>query len=341
MHLTQQWQAVERKQKKMSHTEPVALYGQAIKGVLPLPGALLCPLISLLIYRYVRRRLEGGEGLKSRAYLFYRMMCGIFLGQFVCHTFFKGTVYATLKAEIMAAFVIIGFVLIEAAEALARVCGPNKYRAGPRDEDVEGDILVNGDTMEEAPYVEVTALASHETGHKLQAVTDNRYDKRKRRWILLMVFGVFVFVAVVDGLFLVYRNPQDEGTVIGIVVSFYINKMAQTVALCGTMVHAKIHVIGGKRTRIFWWSLITLAWALTVLLSTVPVLNDTAWGSVRDAVENPALAAFFSMAAGAVLWAACYFRQQKLRKIDVRDTVVGIMVFSLAAGQSAVTAIFS
>ena len=325
----------------MSQNAPVALYGQAVKGVLPLPGVVLCPLLSLLIYRYVRKRLEGGQNLKSRAYLFYRMMCGIFLGQFVCHTFFKGTVYATLKAEIMAAFVLVGFTLVEAAEALARVCGPNKYRAGPRDEDVEGDLMMNGDTMEENEYVEVTELASAETGHKLQAVTDNRYDKRKRRWILLMLFAVFVFVAVIDGLFLVYRNPQDDGTVAGIVVSFYVNKMAQTVALCGTMVHAKIHVIKGKRARIFWWTSITLAWCLTVFLSTVPVLNDTTWGSVRDAVENPALATFFSIAAGAVLWAACYFRQQKLRKIDVKDTIVGIAVFALAGGQSAVTAIFS
>ena len=309
--------------------------------MLPLPGAILCPLVSVLIYRYVRKRYEGGETLKSRAYLFYRMMCGIFLGQFVCHTFFKGTVYATFKAEIMAAFVLVGFVLVEGAEELARVCGPNKYRAGPRDEDVDGEILVDAETMEEKTYVEVSRLAGTEMGNKLQAVTDNRYDKRKRRWILLLVGVVFVFVAVVDGLFLVYRNPQEEGTVIGIVVSFYVNKLAQTIALCGTLVHAKIHLIGGKKRRLAWWFGITAVWSLAVLLSTVPVLNDTAWSVVRDAVENPALSAFFSMAAGAVLWAACYFRQQKLRRIDTKDTVVGVGVFVLAAGQSAVTAIFS
>lgn len=305
----------------------------------------MCPVICFLIYRYVRKRLEieenlkEGEKLKSRAYPFYRMMLGIFLGQFVCHTFFKGTVYSTLKAEIMAVFVLVGFFIVESVEALARVFGPNPHRTGPRDEDVEDDFGINPDSLERNAYANLTQLSGRNTGQGMHAISDNSYDNRKRRWILLMICLVFVFVAVVDGFFLIYRNPQDTGQVAGIVISFYINKMAQTAAICGVMAHAKIHNESAK-TRLFWWIAISGIWCLMVFLSTIPVLCDATWDAVRDVVEHPALSAFFSIAAGMILWTACYFRQRKLRKIDRKETLVGILVFFLAAGQSAMTAIF-
>ena len=43
---------------------------------------------------------------------------------------------------------------------------------------------MNRDIMKKRRYLEVAPLANQATGHKLQAVTDNEYDKRKRRWIL-------------------------------------------------------------------------------------------------------------------------------------------------------------
>ena len=122
--------------------------------------------------------------------------------------------------------------------------------------------------------------------------------------------------------------------------NFYINKIAQTVAICGAMFHAKIHTIQGTKTRIFWWTFLSVVWCSTVFLSTIPVLSTSTWKDVSDVITNPALAVLYSVAAGTVLWAQQYFRYMKLYKIDRKDTYVGLGVFTLAAGQSAVTALF-
>lgn len=316
------------------------IYSQAAQGILPLPGLVLCPVFCALIYRYVRKRFVGGERLKSRAYLFYRMMCAIFLGQFVCHTFFKGTVYSTFRAEILAMFVLLGWFTAETLEALARVCGPNKYTNGPRDQDIEDDIVLNKDTMEDEDYIVMNGMGTAESGHKLNAVHDSSYDARKRRWILFSVMVTFMFVNVVDGLFLVYRNPQSPGSVAAIVIFFYVNKMAQTVAVCGAMVHAKIHTIAGMRKRVALWGGLSFVWCASVFLSTVPILASSQLADVAAIVTNPALAALFSYAAGVVLWDSQYFRAQKLRKIDTKDTLVALGVLFVFLSQSAVSALF-
>jgi hypothetical protein len=321
-------------------TDLIMPYGPAAQGLLPLAGLVVCPLLCFFIYRYTRRRFEGKETLKSRAFLFYRMMGGIFLGQFVCHTFLKGTTYSVLRSEAMAVFVLAGYIAVTAAVAIARVCGPNKHVSGPRDEDVEDDLGFNKETMEQEDYVKMRDLGSPVFGHKMHTVGDTSYDDRKRRWILALAMFTFIFIAIVDGLFLVYKDPQTDGAVAAIVVCFYINKMAQTVALCGTMVHAKIQEISGTKTRIFAWTFLTAAWSLCVFLSTLPVLVQTPLEDVAAAIAHPALAIFFAMAAGSVLWMVAYYMNQKLRKIDRKDTVIGIFVLMLAAGQSAVTAFY-
>lgn len=316
------------------------IYSQAAQGLLALPGLFFCPAFCAAIYYYVRRRFAGGEQLKSRAYLFYRMMCAIFLGQFVCHTFFKGTVYSTFRAEILAMFVLMGWFTAEALEALARICGPNKYTNGPRDQDVEEDIILNKESMEDEDYIVLNGIGTAESGHNLSAVYDTSYDARKRRWILLSVVVAFVFVNVVDGLFLVYRNPQSAGGVVGIVIFFYVNKLAQTVAFCGAMVHAKIHTIAGARRRVALWTGLSFVWCASIFLSIVPILASSQLADVAAIVSNPALAALFSYAAGVVLWDSQYFRSQKLRKIDAKDTLVALGVLFAFLSQSAVSALF-
>ena len=69
----------------------IASYATWEMAVLPLVGGLVSPLLSWFIYRLSRQRLKRKETLKSSAHVFYRILSGVLLSQFLCHTVLPST----------------------------------------------------------------------------------------------------------------------------------------------------------------------------------------------------------------------------------------------------------
>lgn len=314
------------------------LYSPVEQAFLTFPGLVLSPVVSFLIYRYVRFRLDETSTSKSHAHLFYRLMSGIFLGQFLCHTFFKATIYSVLGAEVMACFVLIGYLLVESAEKLARVCNIyNPDLIDSPDYRIPDDFALNKSTMTQDSYVVATDVGSDDFAMTTFRHQDVFHHDRKRLAIMLLVFVAFAMVCFADGMFLIQRfenNPQV------IIPCFYINTLAMSVGVYGSMVHSKLHFIESTIKRRLTWAAWTAVWSLMLFSCSIPVLAHMQQSAAIAVVANPAMAAFYAFCAGFIMWLQQYFHSIKLDSTDRTETAIGLTALTIASAQSAVTGVF-
>lgn len=307
-----------------------ALYTPAQLAVLPLAGALMSPLLSWFFYWAARRRHQAGDTLKSRAYLFYRMLSGILLGQFIGHTIWTHS-YA------LVIFVALGYFLFDGAEGVARIWNTNTNWVGPADYDAPDDVGLNRQTME----VESIVVSDDLSGRAFQddqftAQADYK-DTRKRQWMLVSIIVLFIIISTMDGIQLVALAPPTAA----IITCYYINAAALSVAVYGAMIHAKFHVTEEDRPRLAWWVGVTVGWCVVfTLCSSLMALVGLQLSEARAMIQSEALIAFYGASSGALLKVQQYFHTMKMSTIDRRDTWLGIGVFGVALAQSMVTSIY-
>lgn len=314
------------------------LYTPVEQAFLTFPGLVVSPLLSLFIYRYARRRLDEMSTSKSRAHIFYRLMSGIFLGQFLCHTFFKATIYSVLGAEIMACFVLIGYIIVEATENLARVCYIyNSDLTDAPDYKVPDDYALNKTSMTQNTYIEATDVSNTDFSDTVFRQFDAFHLGRKKLAIMVLLFICFAMVCFADGMFLIQRFDNDSAVIIS---CFYINTLAMSLGVYGAMIHAKLHNVENTWKRRGWWTLCTAIWSVMLFSCSIPVLARMQQSAAIAVVANPAMASFYAVAAGGILWLHQYFRSIKLESTDRTETCIGLVALVAAGAQSAVTGVF-
>lgn len=318
-------------------------------ALLPLMGGILCPCMSWLVYRVSRRRLKRKETLKSSAHVFYRSLSGILLAQFLCHTFLPSilptnvTPFTSLDIKYMFYFILLGYFVFEVCESISRIWNTNVQYISPLDDANaygQDEIGLNKETMEEQSVVVGQNVSSNDFSNTVWLLQDAAKDKRKRQWLLATLLVTFCIISVMDGMLLVYRNPQDTLQTIGILVSFFINGISMSFAIFGGMIHAKFHVTEEERPRVLWWSFVTAVWSVALICSSIPVLAGISLQTTQDIVNNKILLAFYGFAAGMVLKLQQYYHQQKVNDIDRRQTVIGLLVFFVALAQGVATSLW-
>lgn len=302
---------------------------------LPLLGGLLAPLIGFLVYRYVRLRLRVKDTTKSRAYLFYRGLSGVLLGQFICHTNIQPD--ADLGLYFPFLFILAGYLAMDTAESIGRAWNTNAGYIGPLDEQVDDDVALNREKMEENTVVVATNVGSTDFAEVVWTAEDAAKDKVKRRWMLGCLLVVLSFIAITDGLLLVFRNPQTTGSMVAIVIFYFVNGISMTVAVYGAMIHAKIMIIQERRRRLFWNLALGGFWCVVLICSSIPMLARAQLMTVSAAIQSKGFSAVYGLTAGCVLRLQQYFLNKKVERIDKQQTALGIVVFIVAAGQAAVT----
>lgn len=327
-------QAVKRGGLLMNGTSVIYSH-VAYSACLPFLGGLVAPALGVLVYRYVRRRLGVKEGSKSRAYLFYRVLSGVLLGQFVCHTNIQPD--ADLGLYFPFLFILSGYLAMDAAESIARVWNTNVAYIGPLDEQVDDDVALNREKMQENTVVVATNVGSSDFADVVWTAEDAAKDKVKRRWMLGCLLVVLSFIAVTDGMLLVFRNPQTTISMISIVVFYFVNGVSMTVAVYGGMVHAKLMIIQEDRWRIFWNMVLGGFWCVVLICSSIPMLAGAQLSVISIVLRSKGYSAVYGLTAGCVLRLQQYFHHRNVDKIDKTQTAWSIIVFIVAAGQAAVT----
>jgi hypothetical protein len=294
------------------------------KIALPLVGGLISPLLSLLIFKISRRRLRLKETLKSRAYLFYRGLSGVLLGQVIFNT----------SSWLMLVFALAGYLLMDACEAVGRAWNTNPNYIGLIDND-DGceEIGVNKETMERETVVVVTGIDKDNMANTVWKTQDANKNMRKRRWMLGVLFVVFAMITVSDGFLTISKIAAN---VPAVVICFYINGIAMSGAIYGGMVHAHLQV--EEEHRVLEWCLLTGLWSLMLAAASIPTILEVQ--NMAFIFAHPAYQICYGFALGPVLRLQQYYYNMQLNGIDKKELALGVVVFVVAAGQSALVGFF-
>lgn len=315
----------------LNGTAPI--YSSAEQALLSLPGLVVCPLVSVGVYLISRKRTVQTDTIRSKAYLFYRVISGVLLGQFIGHTVWPDTYWMLL-------FVAAGYFLLDTAEVIGRIWHENPNLIGSADYTVQEDVDLNDQTGEVGSVAVSNDLTGPEFQQAVFAKQDLNKNERKRQWMLLCLFILFTVVCFVNGLYLIYRLPQSTQEKVQIIICYYCNALSMSAAIYGAMMHSKIHRIEGKRQRLLWWTGLTMLWSVIFFSPSIMVLAHVPWSFVNKVVHNRVLLALYGVASGAVLKMQSYFHLMKQHEVNRRELVAGILVFFVALGQSMTTSIW-
>ena len=163
--------------------------------------------------------------------------------------------------------------------------------------------------------------------------------------MLLTLFLLLIIVSFVDGLYLIYRAPSNESDVARLIACYYVNVISLSVCVYGAMIHAKMHVLENKRTRLILWSSLTAVWCISLFLgSNLMVLLRVQWSWAAYVLHSqPALIALYGIACGMCLRMQAYFfvmKQDDATNTERKDIVLGVIVYLLALAQSIGTSLY-
>jgi len=304
--------------------------------MLPLLGGIVAPILGFLVYKFSRRRLRVKDSSRSRAYIFYRILSGALLGQFLCHTNVIGGLWGL---EFMYLFVVAGYMLFGTAEDVGRVWNTNVNYIGPSDgaTSLTEDIALDKERMEEKPIAVIEDVTSHDFSAAVWMIQDKQKDRNKRQWILFGLMVVLACITVLDGMMLVYRNPTTPEQVAIIIVCFFGNGISLSTAFYGAMIHARMHVNSEARTRVLWWTFVAGIWCAMLACASIPVLIGMQVTVAAEIVNSVPFVVVYGVAAGCILAIQQYFYGMKMETTDKRDILWGRLVFVAAIGQSAAT----
>ena len=309
---------------------------------LALLGGLLVPLAAALTLWYAHRRAQPeqrGSASRRRAYLFYRAMAGVLLGQVLCHTWLPVSLGA-IDPRWLFACVLLGYVLVDAVEGVSRIWD-RRYVV------VEDDTIppldeacVDASHMEEQPIVSMGNLRDPSFADRAWALTDKERDEQKRQWMLGALFVALCLVIITDGLLLVVLENSVLNEVL--VLCFYLHGFTLSMALLGGMLHAKFHLTAGGRWPrwIWWWLLVGVAWSFFVLILGVglPLWLQTPAASILTLLAHPLFMVLYGLAAGVLLKLHVYYYSRRLDPNTTRaDVAWGLLVFWCSAGQACLT----
>jgi hypothetical protein len=149
---------------------------------------------------------------------------------------------------------------------------------------------------------------------------------------------VLVFVCVIEGLYLVYRQERALGGAAGIVACFYVDKMMESLVVGTILVYGQFHTLEPPANR--WFGVLCAMWCIVIILSTVPVLNATPVAEIAMVVEHSALAVFYSLAAGCMFYTAIYFIFVNRKHTDRCEMIWRLLAFGSGLWITFVTGLF-
>lgn len=317
------------------------MYGPGHVAALVVLGVVLVPFISAIVLWYAHKRSNHRETTRSRAYLFYRALSGVLLGQFLCHTWVP-VALGNLDVRLLFICTLVGYLCMDAAEALLRIWQDNRNYVALVDDTPASleDATLNKTQMAESEVVVLSNLSSADFAAQSWTLQDKRSEEHKRQWMLAALIFTLSIMATTDGLLLIALAPTADQDVL--LICWYIHAVAMSMAVFGGMVHAKFHLIATRRERWFWWWLVAGAWwsiVVLVLAVGLPQWTSMAATMANAIIAHPAFLVIYGVAAGLVLKLQQYYYNRRLdpKTTTKRDIGLGLLVFWLSAGQAAVT----
>ena len=306
------------------------VYNAGQLTLMPLAGFIICPIVSVLVYRFARRRIPAEQTLKSQAYYFYQMLSAVLLGQFICHTNWTGT-------KFMALFVAIGYLMAYAVERILWVWNVNPNFVLPLDEEGSDELGLDKNTMEINNVIYADDLTNPRHAEDMYLILVDHKDIRKRQFVLLTLLILVSVSSIMNGFVMVTRPFDDiKGRVSqwATLVCYYANAFALSLVICGAMIHAQFHVIQPFKRRLTWWFGVTIVWCIIYASTSLPSLVGVQILNARKLAANDVIVVFYGFSAGTLLKIQQYFHQRKPGEIEKKDIYIGLVIFAVALAWS-------
>jgi hypothetical protein len=297
------------------------------KAALSLVGLLVSPIISCILYYLARRRLQKDDTSKSKAHLFYRMISGILIAQFLGHTYWYTPFWY------LGLFVATGYFVMDAAESIGRLWNKNPNYVGRPDYAAPEDIGLDKKTNTRKSIVVADDLTDPNFSHNVFLIEDNNKDLTKRQYILSVLLLCLFVICCVDGFHLAV-TPSS----IPLIVSYYIHGICLSVAVYSAMIHAQYHTEATRRWM--WWCLLTFFWSVILFCSAFVVLLPIPSDLLVAILNHQAFIAVYGFASGILLKLQHYFHGMHVETADKAELWWGIAVFFLSMGIAMATSIY-
>lgn len=304
---------------------------------------LPCLFLSFLLYRYSRRRLSGKDTFNKRMIPLYSAISGALLGQFFFHTLPNSLApgVITTKGISLSIFVFVGFFVMLVVQKCSRVSNENTYYTAPESTTMDIEHSMNREDMVlneyfEAPLGELSKpLDNGQTQFALDSwtVIDESKELRRRRIIVVVILVMMTYIAILEGLFLVYDQRYIPGVLI---VSHYVNKMIQTFTVSVSLIHGMFHMHQKKRQ----YSIMILIWCCCCGFSGLPAVLNMPLEQAQYVLTHPMINITYSVAAGIMFWMSLYFIWIDKKHTTKKDIAGRLFLFALFAVASYITGIF-
>jgi hypothetical protein len=302
----------------------------AEKAALSVVGLVLAPILSVVVYHIAQRALHvrEGETSKSKAHLFYRMMSGLLVAQFIGHTYWYSAPF-----WFIAMFVAVGYVAMDVGESVGRAWNKNPHNYGPPDHAARDDIGLNRRTNKVHHVMVVDDITSADLPQDIQDTEDSVKDMTKRTWMLFMLVWCLSIICCADGFHLAVAPVT-----VAILVSYYVHGVGLSLVVYGAMIHAKFH---NEEVRPWlWWSALTLLWSIMYFLSALLVVIGVPQAVLLQVSYHPAFIAAYGFASGMLLKIQHYFHAMKGEANDRREMWLGIVVLVMATAVGMATSVY-
>lgn len=308
------------------------MYSPSQLAALSLLGGVLVPLAAALTLWRQHAKHKG----RTRAYLLYRSMAGVLLGQVLCHTWLP-VALGNIDTRLLFACALLGYLLFDAGETIGRAWNSHYVMV---DDDVPAeldDACVDGGRMEQQHIASLTGLRDPSFAERAWALSDKERDEHKRQWMLGALFIALACVVLSDALLLVVLPAGDV-----LILCFYLHGFTLSLALLGGMVHAKFHITAGGRLPrwLWWWGIAGLAWCVGVLVLGVglPLWLGADPVLVLALLQHPAYMVLYGLCAGVLLKLHVYYYSRRPDPASTRrDMAWGLLCFWLSAAQACLT----
>lgn len=310
------------------------MYSTVQKVLLPLATFFPAALILYLLYKVGKRPLLGQQNFNDRMEYLYSFAAAALLGQFLFHALPNATNPSGPEVgAFVRVFVMLGFFIMLCIQKCQRFNHYNPYYTSPENNSVEITSLLDRDSMELVEYYHAQDLESEEVANDRLQLADEAAELSKRRKINVLTLATLVFLSILEGFFLIYREPSWW------VWSFFlVDKWLETATIGISMLHALLHCSSETEHR--WYLIVSIGWCITCVLSIVPMLVNLNYDAVYQVVNHVATSMFYALAGGVLFWIALYYIWIDRKHVNKKETIVRLIIFGIAAGLSWVSGYF-
>jgi hypothetical protein len=204
-------------------------------------------------------------------------------------------------------------------------------------EDVFDKATLDKQRLEDKEVVVVENVAGQEMQQTVHTSTTLMKSMNKRRYMMISVVVTCMTLVIMDGFLLAFRQLDRDATAIT-VFAFYVNGITMTLMVCSVLVHARVHTISGKMTRLLVWYAVCALWCVALVCAVIPVATNVSAFLVESILQRTIFMIAYGSAGGWMLYFFSYYDKMAPKTADRAQTLLGWFVFTAAASQSIFTA---